>query len=281
MYRAKAEGRAQVCVFREVNGREAATHLQTANELHRALERGEFRLHYQPIVRVATREIVGFEALLRWEHPERGLLAPGEFIGLAEETGLIVSIGAWALETACAQARRWQQTVRAPLTMNVNLSPRQLADPDLPLDVAAILARTGLCGSSLCLELTENTLMHHTSTVIGTMQALRAQGIQLSIDDFGTGYSSLAYLQRFPVESLKIDRTFVDGIGTDAGDTSIVRAVVDLAHTLGLVAVAEGVETAAQLDGLRAIGCDLAQGYLLGRAQPAELVELQPAAVAH
>jgi EAL domain-containing protein (putative c-di-GMP-specific phosphodiesterase class I) len=162
----------------------------------------------------------------------------------------------------------------------VNLSPRQLADPELAANDAAILARTGLCGSSLCLELTENTLMHHTATVIETMQALRAQGIQLSIDDFGTGYSSLAYLQRFPVESLKIDRTFVDGIGTDAGDTSIVRAVVDLAHTLGLVAVAEGVETVAQLDGLRAIGCDLAQGYLLGRAQPGELVDLHAVAVA-
>jgi EAL domain-containing protein (putative c-di-GMP-specific phosphodiesterase class I) len=285
MYRAKAEGRAQVCVFREANGREAATQLQTANELHRALERGEFRLHYQPIVHAASLDVVGFEALLRWEHPERGLLPPSEFIGLAEDTGLIISIGAWALETACEQARHWQRSSavtpgRAPLTMNVNLSPRQLADPALADDVAAILARTGLCGSSLCLELTENTLMHHTSTVIDTMQALRAQGIQLSIDDFGTGYSSLAYLQQFPVESLKIDRTFVDGIGTDAGDTSIVRAVVELAHTLGLVAVAEGVETTAQLNGLRAIGCDLAQGYLLGRARPAEAVELHPVELA-
>jgi diguanylate cyclase (GGDEF)-like protein/PAS domain S-box-containing protein len=282
MYRAKAEGRAQVCVFREANGREAVTHLQTANELHRALERGEFRLHYQPIVRLSTLEVVGFEALLRWEHPERGLLAPAEFIGLAEDTGLIISIGAWALETACEQARRWQLAApgRAPLTMNVNLSPRQLADPDLPAHVATILARTELGGSTLSLELTENTLMHHTSTVIDTMQALRAQGIRLSIDDFGTGYSSLAYLRQFPVESLKIDRTFVDGIGTDAGDTSIVRAVVDLAHTLGLVAVAEGVETVAQLDGLRAIGCDLAQGYLLGRAQPTELIDLHPIAIA-
>jgi EAL domain-containing protein (putative c-di-GMP-specific phosphodiesterase class I) len=278
MYRAKSEGRAQVCVFQEVNGRDAVTHLQTANELHRALERGEFRLHYQPIVRLATLEVVGFEALLRWDHPERGLLAPGEFIGLAEDTGLIVSIGSWALETACEQAEAWQPSTTTPharpLTMNVNLSPRQLADPELPDQVAAVLARTGLCGSRLCLELTENTLMHHSAAVIETMQALRAQGIQLSIDDFGTGYSSLAYLQQFPVESLKIDRTFVDGIGDDAGDTSIVHAVVDLAHTLGLVAVAEGVEQPTQLEALRAMGCDLAQGYLLGRAVPAELVDL-------
>ena len=285
MYRAKAEGRAQVCVFREANGREAVTHLQTVNELHRALERGEFRLHYQPIVRVATREVIGFEALLRWDHPERGLLAPGGVHRARRGHGvdhLDRCVGARdRLRAGPAVAARLPCVPgQVPLTINVNLSPRQLADPELPANVAAILARTGLSGSSLCLELTENTLMHHTSRVIDTMQALRAQGITLSIDDFGTGYSSLAYLQQFPVESLKIDRTFVDGIGTDAGDTSIVRAVVDLAHTLGLVAVAEGVETVAQLDGLRAIGCDLAEGYLLGRAQPAELVDLHPVAIA-
>jgi EAL domain-containing protein (putative c-di-GMP-specific phosphodiesterase class I) len=265
-------------VFRAVNGRDALTHLRTATELHRALERGEFELHYQPIVRLTGTELVGFEALLRWAHPERGLLAPGEFIGLAEDTGLIVSIGAWVLETACRQTQRWRTTVGVPaardLSVNVNLSPRQLADPALAANVAGILARTGIDGSAVCLELTENTLMHDTGRVIDAMAALCAHGMRFSIDDFGTGYSSLAYLQRFPVASLKIDRTFVDGIGEDAGDTSIVHAVVDLAHTLGLVAIAEGVECVAQLDALTAIGCDMAQGYYLGRAAPAAAIDL-------
>jgi len=211
---------------------------------------------------------VGFEALLRWQHPSRGLLGPDQFIALAEDTGLIVSIGAWVLETACAQTVRWQAEATGgtePLFINVNLSPRQLADPTLPGTIADILARTGIPGSSICLEITENTLMHHTDSVVDAMQAVRGQGIHFSIDDFGTGYSSLAYLRRFPVESLKIDRSFVDGLGNEAGDTSIVQAVVNLAHTLGLAAVAEGVETAQQLQVLRTLGCDLAQGYLLGR----------------
>ncbi|MGZ4804146.1 MAG: EAL domain-containing protein [Acidimicrobiia bacterium] len=279
MYRAKAEGRAQTCVFREDNREFAVTQLRTANELHRALERDEFRVYYQPILRIDSGRLVGFEALLRWRHPERGLLPPGDFIGLAEDTGLIVSIGAWVLETACDQAARWHRTMldRAAserLAINVNLSPRQLADPALASQVATTLQRAGLPASSLCLELTENTLMHHTDSVLDAMHALRAQGIHLSIDDFGTGYSSLAYLQRFPVESLKIDRSFVDGVGHEAGDTSIVRAVVNLAHALGLVAVAEGVETPEQLDVLRSIGCDLAQGYLLGRPAPPELINV-------
>jgi diguanylate cyclase (GGDEF)-like protein/PAS domain S-box-containing protein len=277
MYRAKAEGRAQTFVFREDNRELAVTQLRTANELHRALERDEFRVYYQPIMRLDDRGLVGFEALLRWQHPERGLLTPGDFIGLAEDTGLIVSIGDWVLETACEQAAKWRSLGRCDrsrsLTINVNLSPRQLAEPSLASRAAEILARSRLPGSALCLELTENTLMHNTDSVIGAMHALREQGIHLSIDDFGTGYSSLAYLQRFPVESLKIDRRFVDGLGQDSGASSIVQAVVNLAHALGLVAVAEGLETRAQLRALRAIGCDLAQGYLLGHPAAPDQIE--------
>ncbi len=268
MYRAKADGRSQTCVFREDNRAFAVAQLRTGNDLHRALERNEFEVHYQPIMELREDRLVGFEALLRWQHPTRGLLGPDQFIALAEDTGLIVSIGAWVLETACAQTVRWQAEATGgtePLFINVNLSPRQLADPTLPGTIADILARTGIPGSSICLEITENTLMHHTDSVVDAMQAVRGQGIHFSIDDFGTGYSSLAYLRRFPVESLKIDRSFVDGLGNEAGDTSIVQAVVNLAHTLGLAAVAEGVETAQQLQVLRTLGCDLAQGYLLGK----------------
>jgi diguanylate cyclase (GGDEF)-like protein/PAS domain S-box-containing protein len=279
MYRAKADGRANTCVFREDNRAFAVTKLQTGNELHRALERDEFEIHYQPLLELRRDRLVGFEALLRWKHPTRGLLGPGEFIDLAEDAGLIVPIGAWVLETACAQAVQWQQASADaaetdPLVINVNLSPRQLADPTFPGTVAAIVARTGIQASSVCLEITENTLMHRTDSVLAVMHALRRQGLHFSIDDFGTGYSSLAYLRRFPVESLKIDRSFVDGLGQEVGDTSIVEAVVNLAHTLGLSAVAEGVETPEQLRVLRAIGCDQAQGFLLGRPIPPEDVRL-------
>ena len=279
MYRAKADGRSQTCVFREDNRVFAVTQLRTGNDLHRALERNEFEIHYQPIMELRGDRLVGFEALLRWRHPSRGLLGPEQFIALAEDTGLIVSIGAWVLENACAQAVQWQSAAAAtggtdPLFINVNLSPRQLADPTLPATIADIVARTGIPASSICLEITENTLMHHTDSVVDAMQAVRGQGIHFSIDDFGTGYSSLAYLRRFPVESLKIDRSFVDGLGSEAGDTSIVQAVVNLAHTLGLAAVAEGVETAEQLQVLRTLGCDLAQGFLLGRPVPPDQIRV-------
>ena len=279
MYRAKADGRSQTCVFREDNRAFAVAQLRTGNDLHRALERNEFEIHYQPIIELRGDRLVGFEALLRWRHPSRGLLGPDQFIALAEDTGLIVSIGAWVLETACEQMVQWQSAAAAtngtdPLFINVNLSPRQLADPTLPGTVADIVTRTGIPASSVCLEITENTLMHHTDSVVDAMEAVRGQGIHFSIDDFGTGYSSLAYLQRFPVESLKIDRSFVDGLGSEAGDTSIVQAVVNLAHTLGLAAVAEGVETAEQLQVLRTLGCDLAQGYLLGRPLPPKQIRV-------
>jgi len=239
-------------------------HLRTGNELHHALERGELRVHFQPIVRVGDGCVTGFEALLRWQHPERGLVGPIEFVELAEQTGLIVPIGSWVLEEACRQLVHWHDQ-GATLTMSVNLSPRQLAEPTLPDALARVLHASGVDTDSVWLEITESTLMRDAEAAVTALGALRAVGVHLSVDDFGTGYSSMAYLKRFPVDVLKIDRTFVDGLGRDPEDSAICGAIVGLAHALGLRAVAEGVETPEQLAELRTIDCDLAQGYLFGR----------------
>ncbi len=281
MYRAKANGRGCAATFEPDNDRAAFALLKTGTDLHRALEREELILHYQPIVELQTGNLIGFEALVRWQHSERGLVMPDEFIHLAEETGLIVPIGAWVLETACRQAVQWQTmhsvlsvaaSTQPQLAMNVNLSARQIADPTLAKRVSRILDNVHIDPRTVCLELTENTLMRDTPNVMKALHALRSQGVHLSIDDFGTGYSSLSYLKRLPVEALKIDRSFIDGLGNEPEDTSIVQAIVTLAHSLELTAVAEGVETATQLAALRALRCDFAQGYLLGRPAPAEQI---------
>ena len=285
MYQAKDDGRARATVFRPDLHGSAVAALKTGNDLHRALERDELVLHYQPIVALRSGRVVGFEALMRWNHPERGLLWPGDFIAFAEETGLIVPMGMWALETACRQTAHWQRVRDArqhkpddiPLTISVNLAARQVADRTLAKTVAQIIDRTGIAPGAVVLELTENTLMQDTSSTIDALQALRSQGVHLSIDDFGTGYSSLSYLRRFPVEALKIDRSFIDGLGREPEDTSIVEAIITLAHALELSAVAEGLETPTQLETLRTLGCDFAQGYLLGHPLPAEVIGDLPA----
>jgi diguanylate cyclase (GGDEF)-like protein/PAS domain S-box-containing protein len=271
MYRAKENGRARAELFDERSHDRAINQLRTGNELHHALERGEFRVYYQPVIQLETNSVLGFEALVRWEHPERGLVMPGDFIGLAEESGLIVPIGAWVLAESCRQIARWQAAAGNSrlLTMSVNLSPRQLNEPTLPADVARILRETGANGEAIWLEITETTLMHDGASAILALRALRSLGVHLAVDDFGTGYSSLSYLKRFPVEALKVDQTFVDGLGRESEDTAIVTACVSLAHALGLVAVAEGVETPLQLAELRTLGCEGAQGYLFGHPQPA------------
>ncbi|MGH9033440.1 MAG: putative bifunctional diguanylate cyclase/phosphodiesterase, partial [Acidimicrobiia bacterium] len=274
MYRAKEQGRARLEVFDPQNHERAVDHLRTANALHRALERREFEVHFQPVIDLEAGGVTGFEALLRWRHPERGLVAPGEFIGRAESTGLIVPIGAWVLAEACQQAARWQASHadRPPLTISVNLSPRQLAEPSLPAEVARTMAETGVHPDSVWLEITETTLMHDAESAIGTLEALQEQGVHIAVDDFGTGYSSLSYLKRFPVEALKVDRTFVDGLGRDPEDTVIATACVSLAHALGLTAIAEGVESPTQVAELRTLGCELAQGFLF--AAPASAPDL-------
>ena len=269
MHRAKDQGRARAGLYDANAHDQAVRQLRTGNDLHRALERGELRMHYQPIMSLETGRVSGFEALLRWEHPERGLVRPDEFVSLAEETGLVVPIGSWALEVACRQAASWHAH-GAPVTISVNLSPRQLAEPTLVESVAAVLARSGINPTAVWLEITESTLMRDAESAVVTLRALRALGVHLSVDDFGTGYSSMSYLKRFPVESLKVDRSFIDGLGRDPEDSAICTAVVSLAHALGLRAVAEGVETPEQLAELRTLGCEMGQGYLFGRPAPAE-----------
>ncbi len=269
MHRAKDQGRARTELFQSDAHDRAVRHLRTGNELHRALERGELRLHYQPIMNLENGSVSGFEALLRWEHPTRGLVQPDDFVGLAEETGLVVPIGSWVLEEATRRAAAWH-LAGSPLSISVNLSPRQLAEPTLVEDVARVLQETGIEPGALWLEITESTLMRDAEFAVSTLTALRSLGVHLAVDDFGTGYSSMSYLKRFPVEALKVDRTFVDGIGREPEDSAICTAVVTLAHALGLRAVAEGVETPEQLAELRTLGCELAQGFLFGKPAPAE-----------
>jgi EAL domain-containing protein (putative c-di-GMP-specific phosphodiesterase class I) len=277
MYRAKDRGRHRAEFFDERSRARTLEHLHTGNALHRALDRGEFELHYQPILELETGRVIGFEALIRWQHPERGLIAPIEFIGLAEETGLIVPIGFAVMREAFGQVAAWsrREDVRAAggLTVAVNLSARQLAAPGLVGTVAEVIASSGIDVDNVWLEITESVLLTDAKSTLVALRALRSIGVHLTVDDFGTGYSSLTYLQRFPVEGLKIDRSFVDGLGIEANDTTIVDTLVHLGHSLGLTVVAEGLETPLQLNHLRQLGCDNAQGYLLSRPLPANAVE--------
>jgi diguanylate cyclase (GGDEF)-like protein len=275
MYRAKAQGGGRYAMFDELTHERAVHRLEHEQALRRAIEREELRVFFQPEVSLSTSDVVGVEALVRWEHPDRGLLGPGEFVPLAEETGLIVPIGAWVLREACRRMQRWQ-AVRGPdepLTLSVNVSARQLAYGALPGTVAAILAETGVDARDLCLEVTESVLIEDLESSRATLCALEALGVRVAIDDFGTGYSSLQHLRRFPVDSVKIDRSFVAGLPHSPEDEAIVSAVTELAHALGLSVTAEGVETVEQLASLRACGCDTAQGFLLARPGSPELVD--------
>ncbi len=277
MYRAKERGKGRWEVFDEAMRESAMARLDTENSLHRAIERGEFRLFFQPIISLTEARCVGAEALVRWQHPERGLVPPYEFINLAEETGMIVPMGEWVVNEACRQGARWktERPRDEPFSVAVNLSGRQLAHPGLANQVRDALEQSGFDASLLCLEITESVLMEDAEATIVAIKALKALGVGLSIDDFGTGYSSLGYLKRFPVDFVKVDRSFVDGLGTEAEDSAIVVAVVSLGHALGLRVVAEGVETEQQLAELIALGCDDAQGFFFAPPQPAsDLSEL-------
>jgi EAL domain-containing protein (putative c-di-GMP-specific phosphodiesterase class I) len=263
MYRAKGRGGGLWELFDEELRAHAVARLDLEDALRRALEEGELRVFYQPVTTLDERP-VSAEALVRWQHPAHGLISPADFIPIAEETGLIVPLGQFVLEEACRQLAEWRRSdpALAELTIAVNLSTRQLADPGLPERVCEVLTANGLDPSVLCLEITESVLMDDVGTPANSLLALHELGVQLAVDDFGTGYSSLLSLRRFPVQVLKLDRSFVSGLGRNERDTAIVGSVIQLAHALGLVAVAEGVETEAQLEALVSLGCDRAQGYL-------------------
>jgi diguanylate cyclase (GGDEF)-like protein/PAS domain S-box-containing protein len=277
MYAAKKQGRNSFQFFQTEMNDEAQERLSIENALRKALERDEFLLQYQPQVELESGRIIGAEALLRWRHPELGLVAPERFIALAEETGLIVPIGAWVLRTACAQASLWLDQQQAhghpPLRMAVNLSARQFGQPGLVDSIATVLRETGLPASCLELELTESLFMNDVAQAVAVLHELKALGVTLSIDDFGTGYSSLAYLRDFPIDVLKIDRSFVNDIVTDPDDAAIVVSVIALAHNLHLRVVAEGVESYEQLAYLQSHGCDAIQGYYFSKPVAAEQFE--------
>jgi len=267
MYEAKNKGRARYAVFDPSMSERAHQRLKLESDLRRGIERREFRVHYQPSVTLGTGRVSEVEALARWEHPQRGLLAPTDFIPLAEETALIVPIGQWVLQEACRQAMAWrmQYSSGPPLVMSVNLSARQFQHVGLVDDITRTLAETGLEPAGLKLEITESVVIEDEEAALAILRRLKALGVQLAIDDFGAGYSSLRYLKLFPIDSLKIDKTFIDRLGRDAADTAIVRAMITVSKTLDLIVAAEGIETAEQLGYLRAMGCDQGQGYYFAR----------------
>ncbi len=279
MYRAKAGGRDRIAAFAPETRGVLVDGLRTSTELRRGLERGEIVPYFQPIVDLDGGRVVGFEVLVRWLHPDRGLLLPGQFLPLAEEAGLMGELGERMLRDSLAQLARWRAVGLsfARCSLSVNVASQQLVDDSFIDVVDDALGETGIDAGSLWLELTETALMADTTAATRALRGLRGLGLHLAVDDFGTGYSSLTYLKRFPVEAIKIDRSFVTGLGLEADDTSIVEAVVRLGHSLGLTVVAEGVETPLQLNRLRELGCDRAQGYLFGRPRPAGITESERA----
>ncbi|WP_169729300.1 bifunctional diguanylate cyclase/phosphodiesterase [Solimonas soli] len=275
MYKAKLGGRAGYRLFTQDMLVEAEQRILIETELRRALARGEFEMHYEPQISLATGEVSGVEALIRWRHPERGLVPPSAFLAVAEETGLIIPIGYWTLNSACREAVELQRRLGQSLSVAVNLSPKQFAHPELVEQVRAALAGSGLPASKLVLEITEGALMAQSEDTTFILKTLRELGVAIAVDDFGTGYSSLSYITRFPIDLLKIDRSFVHDIIDDPADAAVARAIIAMAHGLKVRVVAEGVETEAQLVYLRERACDAAQGYYIGSAAPADAFTLQ------
>jgi diguanylate cyclase (GGDEF)-like protein len=269
MYAAKRRGRARFEMYEASMGEQASSRLRTLHELRNGLGRGELTLHYQPIIDITDGRTRGVESLIRWQHPERGLLLPGEFLPVAEESGLLVDVGAWVLRAASRQGALWQQ--ERPLSISVNLSVRQLLHRDLVSQVRQLLDESGLPPERLTLEVTETALIADLAAASKVLEQLRSLGVRVALDDFGTGYSSLAYLRNLPVDELKLDRSFLVDLD-EPESLAVVSAVIDVAHALDMLVVGEGVEHEAQLDTLSRLGCDLAQGFLCGRpSAPADL----------
>jgi EAL domain-containing protein (putative c-di-GMP-specific phosphodiesterase class I) len=267
MYRAKRAGKGRYQFYSSTMNERAHALLTTENELHHAIERNELVLHYQPQIDVATGETLGVEALVRWQHPVNGMMSPAAFIPIAEEAHMIVPIGTWILWEACRQAAEWHKQ-GITVSVSINLSMSQIEEPGFKQVVDEVLASTGVDPSTIVFELTEHILAHTPELIHTVFGPLRERGVQLSIDDFGTGYSSLNYLMHLPIDSIKIDKSFIDNIIVNKDNVAIVKAIVGLAHSLRLSVVAEGVETNEQFEALRAINCDEVQGYLFG--QPVE-----------
>jgi len=274
MYRAKAQGRDNFQTYTPAMSAEIVHRVSTESDLRRALEREEFVVYYQPQLDRETWQITGAEALIRWQHPSRGLVPPAEFISVAEETGLIVPIGEWVLRAACRANKTWQDAGWPPLTVTVNLSALQFQQENLVAMIAGVLRETGLSPRYLEMEITEGTMIHNPEFAATVIQELREMGVHVSIDDFGTGYSSLNYLKRFPIDRLKIDRSFIEELTTDPNNAAIATAIIAMAHSLGLGVVAEGVETEEQLNFLVEHDCDMFQGYYIGRPEPEAMLRL-------
>jgi EAL domain-containing protein (putative c-di-GMP-specific phosphodiesterase class I) len=273
LYRAKAEGRDRFRFFEQAMDTEVQARRAIETHMREALGRGEFQLHYQPFMNIAEGAVVGFEALLRWNHPTRGLVPPASFIGIAEDTGLIVPMGEWILRQACAEAAQFPE----PIRVAINVSAVQFRNPQFLQSVISALAASGLCPHRLELEITETVLMQSNDAVLKTLHQLRDLGVRIALDDFGTGYSSLSYLSSFPFDKLKIDRSFVQELGANPHCAAIVRAIISLGKSLGMIITAEGVETSEQLDFIREAGCSEAQGYLVNVPKPArEAVKILP-----
>lgn len=274
MYHAKMSGKARAVTFDASMHEAAMSLLQLESDLRRAVERNELCVYYQPIVRLDSSTMIGLEALLRWQHPIRGILAPSEFLMIAEETGIIVPIGWWVMREACLQMQRWhaENPGMSALSLNINLSEKQLIEPDAVARISAILEETGMPGARLKLEITEHTLLAHNESTISKLHQIRELGIHLCIDDFGTGYSSLNYLQRFPINVLKIDRSFIQQLGRPGEQNELVHTIISLANALNLQAVAEGTETIGQVEELRRLHCEFGQGWLFSKALDAEAI---------